>query len=127
MQKFVNIDTISVGGLDAGAGTVALELDIPEEILIKRCVINCVNLENTNPFEVAIVQTDEFGSATSSDRFSKQRLVRTEFGAPGSPVNLDFTLTMRKLAGSSVAVVIFNHGAGANGFITKATYHYLEV
>ena len=127
MQKFVNFDTIGIGGLGAGASTVALELDIPEEILIKRCVINVVNLENQNPFEVSIIQTDEFGTAQSSDRLSKQRLVRTEMGAPGAPVNLDFTLTMRKLAGSSVAVVISNHGPGANGFLTKATYHYLEV
>ena len=127
MQKFVEFDTISVGGLGAGASSVVLEQAIPEEVLVKRCVVNVVNLEGNVPFEVSIIETDQNGSASNSDRLSITRLVRTAMASNQESVNLDFTLTMRKFAGTSIAVIISNHGATGAGFQTKATYHYLEV
>ena len=125
MQKFIATGSTSPGGLGAGAAKIALEIPIPEEVLVKRVIANCIASDG-QPYKVSVIQTDN-GSATSADSMEVNRLVKTNYGTATESSNMDFTLTMRKFAGSSVALVLTNAGASAGGFQYKLTLHYLEV
>ena len=126
MQKFIASGFIAPGGLGAGAGQVALEIPIPEEILVKRIVANVIP-SDAQPVKTSVIQTDSSGSAAVTDTTNVNRLVKTHYATATESTNLDFTLTMRKFAGTSVALVLFNAGAAAGGFQYKLTLHYLEV
>ena len=125
MQKFITSGFTAPGGLGAGAAKIALEIPIPEEILVKRVVANCIGSDG-QPFKLSVVQSDN-GTATTADTLEVNRLVKTHYAAATESCNMDFTLTMRKFAGSSVALVLLNAGASAGGFQYKLTLHYLEV
>ena len=125
MQKFIANGYTAPGGLAAGAAKIALEIPIPEEVLVKRVVANCIGSDG-QPFAINIVQSDN-GTATTADSLEVNRLVKTNYATATESSNMDFTLTMRKFAGSSVALVLTNLGANAGGFQYKLTLHYLEV
>ena len=125
MQKFIVNGFTAPGGLGAGAAKVALEQQIPEEVIIKRIVANCITSDG-QPFAVHVVQTDN-GTAAIADSLEVNRLVKTNYAAATNQINMDFTLTMRKFAGSSVALLLTNLGASAGGFQYKLTLHYIEV
>ena len=125
MQKFIANGFTAPGGLGAGSGKIALEIPIPEEVLVKRVICNVIPSDG-QPFKAAVIQTDN-GTATTGDTLEVNRLVKTNYGTATESVNMDFTLTMRKFAGSSVALVLANAGASAGGFQYKLTLHYLEV
>ena len=125
MQKFIASGFTSPGGLGAGSAKIALEIPIPEEVLVKRVIANCIGSDG-QPFKLSVVQSDN-GTATTADTMEVNRLVKTHYATATESANMDFTLTMRKFAGSSVALVLFNAGASAGGFQYKLTLHYLEV
>ena len=125
MQKFITNGFTAPGGLGAGAAKVALEIPIPEEVLVKRVVANCIGSDG-QPFALHVVQSDN-GTASTADTLEVNRLVKTNYATATESVNMDFTLTMRKFAGSSVALILTNAGASAGGFQYKLTLHYLEV
>ena len=125
MQKFTTAGFTSPGGLGAGSAKVALEIPIPEEILVKRVVANCIASDG-QPFKLIVTQSDN-GTATTADTLEVNRLVRTKYASATEACNMDFTLTMRKFAGSSVALILSNAGASAGGFQYKLTLHYIEV
>ena len=77
--------------------------------------------------KTSVIQTDSTGSAAVSDTVNVNRLVKTHYATGTESTNIDFTLTMRKFAGTSVALVLFNADAAAGGFQYKLTLHYLEV
>ena len=125
MQKFIASGFTAPGGLGAGSGKIALEIPIPEEVLVKRVVANCIGSDG-QPFALHVVQSDN-GTASTADTLEVNRLVKTNYATATESVNMDFTLTMRKFAGSSVALILTNAGASAGGFQYKLTLHYLEV
>ena len=126
MQKFIATGFIPPATLAAGAGQVALEIPIPEEILVKRVVANVLPSDG-KLFSAHVIQTDSNGSAAAGDVVNVNRLVRTHYATGTEAANLDFTITMRKFAGTSVALIVYNNDAAAGGFQYKLTLHYLEV
>ena len=128
MQKFIQAGIVSV---NAGTSVQALSLQIPEEVIIKRIVLNTVIRSSVSDatdgaFCASVCQNDSF-NPDLGDELDVNRLVRSAVGTPGSPVNLDHTITMRKLAGSGISVIL-NNSSGANeSYYVKLTLHYLEV
>ena len=128
MQKFVFEDQVSVS---AGTGLTALSFQIPEEVIIKRIVLNSCLYTSTSQvgqgnFIASVCQNDSFNPALT-DATDENRLVRSAAGTPYTPINLDHTITMRKLAGSGISVILNNVGGTDEGYYVKLTLHYLEV
>ena len=128
MQKFVQQSTTAVS---SGANTRVINLEIPEEVIIKRIVLNVTpNSAVTNFTEAAFIasvcQNDSF-NPDAGDSTDENRLVRSICGNAVSPANLDHTITMRKLAGSGISVQLENVGVSSESFVCKLTLHYLEI
>ena len=128
MQKFVQQDTLAVS---SGATFNALSLQIPEEVIIKRIVLNVVCRSSATGFTdgafiASVCQNDSF-NPTTGDATDENRLVRSGCGVGSAPLNLDHTITMRKLAGSGISVVLENVGVTSESYEVKLTLHYLEV
>ena len=128
MQKFVQQDIIAVA---SGATLTPINLQIPEEVVIKRIVLNVVQTSSSGgitegAFLASVCQNDSF-NPTASDALDENRLVRSVCGNGGHPANLDHTITMRKLSGSGISVTLQNAGSTSESYLTKLTLHYLEV
>ena len=129
MQKFIQgARNFAVTGTNSA---IALNLTIPEEVIIKRFVLQVVQSTPTTSdedgaFIASIIQTDN-NTPDLADADDTNRLVRSGCGSVNSPLNLDDTITMRKLAGSSVAVVLENVSGSSESYAVKLTLHYLEV
>ena len=129
MQKFIDASTVSV---PAGETAVGLDITVPEEIVVKRITAHALPFlsaeqNNDNPFCLAVTQSDT-GSAQTTDIDEPNRLVRSEFGNTNSPGNLDYTLTMRKLDGSGIHLLIQNlELASQVTYHVRLVVHYLEI
>ena len=128
MQKFVLQDIVSVS---AGSKLQAISLPIPEEVIIKRIVLNsvcrsAVSQASDGSFIASVCQNDSF-NPTVDDDLDENRLVRSQAGNGNHPVNLDHTITMRKLAGSGISVILDNSSASSESYLVKLTLHYLEI
>ena len=99
-----------------------------DEILIKRIRISVLDAVPNSPqsgVKVYVCQLDDPTTANpATDVLSETRLVTFKFGT--SFVNLDQTITMRKLAGSCVKVYA-DTVAGIHNFKCHSVLHYLEV
>ena len=133
MQKFIASTNIVVPTVIPQQSELnVLDFAIPEEIVVKRFVVN-VNPGVTGTTEadhgsclVSLVQSDN-GVSAAGDPLDPNRLIRSASGTPGSPVNLDETITMRKLAGSGIHLYIANLSTSNESYGAKVTLHYLEV
>ena len=128
MQKLIQSDTIAVS---AGQNVRPISLEIPEEIVVKRIVLNVVLTSQVTDFTsgafiASVCQNDSF-NPDADDSIDENRLVRSAAGTPGTPVNLDHTITMRKLTGSGLSVQLKNLSASDESYYVKLTLHYLEV
>ena len=123
--------------LSTSGASIPVTLTLPEEVIVKRIVASCVVMSDMNntagvptpvPFELAVVQADEAGALQVNDYNSPQRLVKKHLGTAMTPVNIDHTITMRKLAGSTVGLVLINHTlvSPSKEFYVALTIHYLE-
>ena len=112
--------------------TVALQeiasFTFDDEILIKRIrcsVIDAIPNSPTSGVKVYVCQLDDPSTANApTDVLSANRLVTFQFGM--GVVNLDQTITMRKLAGSCVKVYA-DVVDGIHNYKTHCVLHYLEV
>ena len=132
MQKFT-ISTDPALPFVVPSGTEARVLDflIPEEIIVKRIVVNVnavttASHANDGSFCLSVCQSDS-NNAAAGDPLDENRLIRSWSGAPGAPANLDTTITMRKLAGSGVHLYLANVSNSNESYYAKFTIHYLEV
>ena len=127
MQKFVQQDIYAV---NAGTKLTCASLQIPEEVIIKRIVLNVLPRSaatGTDGAFIASVCQNDSSNPTISDDLDENRLVRSACGTAGAPVNLDHTITMRKLAGSGISVIVDNASSTSESYLVKLTLHYLEV
>ena len=132
MQKFTQSTNIAIPlVIPAYSEVRVLDFVIPEEIIVKRFVVN-VNVASSavgiddGTFNASLCQSDS-NNADAGDPLDENRLIRSASGSPGTPLNLDETITMRKLAGSGVHLYIANVSNSAESYFVKATLHYLEV
>ena len=128
MQKLLQQD---IQAVSAGGSLRILSFQIPEEIVIKRIVLNVVQTTTSGnvsdgAFIASVCQNDSF-NPDAGDSLDANRLVRSVCGNGVSPANLDHTITMRKLAGSGISVEIQNAGSSSESYLAKLTLHYLEV
>ena len=127
MQKFIQAD---IQAVSAGSKARLLNLSIPEEVIIKRIVLQTVVASAASgedgSFIASVCQNDSFNPGTDDD-MDENRLVRSGCGSVGSPLNLDHTITMRKLAGSGISVIVDNVSGTSESYAVKLTLHYLEV
>ena len=131
MQKL--IETQGVFICPAASTAIALNMDIPEECLIKRIVCNVVQ-SGTNAGTpsvddeafLATVTRSDAGTAVASDLTEVNRIVRARAGGAWQACTLDFTLTMRKLAGSGVHLIISNLSSTDSNYYVSLIVHYLE-
>ena len=131
MQKFVQ-QTLTNLVISAGTQVRALDFDIPEEIIVKRFVIQVLPaVTGAASVEdgvcIASLCQSDSNNPDAGDPLDSNRLIRSACGSPGTPINLDETITMRKLAGSGVHLYIQNVSASSESYIAKVTLHYLEV
>ena len=128
MQKFV---ATSIDSISAGANTRTVSLPIPEEIVVKRLVLQVIPVSAatglTNGAFIASICQNDSNNPDAGDSVDENRLVRSVCGNAGTPANLDHTITMRKLAGSGVTVQVENLSGTSESYATKLTIHYLEV
>ena len=131
MQKFTHQGNVI---LPAGAADVLHDFDIPEEVVVKRCILTVVPVaaggatgSGESGFFVAIVQ-NQSGNAATVDSVDPLKLVRHAGGSLNAPVNIDFTISMRKLAGSTVSAIITSIDlVNQTEVFFKFTIHYLEI
>ena len=129
MQKFVSQAT---GFAVASGGNLRpINLEIPEEVVVKRLVLNVVCSSQASGFTdgafiATICQNDSF-NPDAGDDLDENRIVRSICGSASSVANLDHTITMRKLAGSGLSVQLRNVSATSESYTVKLTVHYLEV
>lgn len=129
MQKFVvQMTPLPIA---AGASVRVLDIPIPEEVIVKRFVVNTLcsvtgGTDEDGSFIASLCQSDSNNPA-AGDPLDTNRLIRSGAGTIGSPLNLDETITMRKLAGSGVHLYIDNVGNTTETYAAKLTLHYLEV
>ena len=99
-----------------------------DEILIKRIRISLIDAVPNSPtsgVKVYVCQLDDPTTANpATDVNSETRLVTFQFGL--GVINLDQTITMRKLAGSCVKVYA-DVVDGIHNFKSHSVLHYLEV
>ena len=134
MQKFTaSLDRSSAVVLDSGASARLLDFPIPEEIIVKRFVVQvlpAVNSTSAAPNEgiciVSLCQSDS-NNPDAGDPLDSNRLIRSACGTNSTPINLDETITMRKLAGSGIHLFVENMSSNAEAYVAKVTLHYLEV
>ena len=133
MQKFVQqIPAAAPIAITAGNQSRVLDFAIPEEIIVKRFVVQvCPAVTGAASVEdgvciVSLCQSDS-NNPDAGDPLDENRLIRSACGSPGSPVNLDETITMRKLAGSGIHLYIENVSQSSESYVAKVTLHYLEV
>ena len=128
MQKFVQQATGFA--VSSGGNLRPINLEIPEEIVVKRLVLNVVcstaNGISEGAFVATICQNDSF-NPDAGDALDPNRIVRSGCGSGSSVLNLDHTITMRKLAGSGLSVQLNNVSATSESYTVKLTVHYLEV
>ena len=132
MQKFTQSTDVALPMVIPGYTEVrVLDFIIPEEVIVKRFVVN-VNVASSasgiddGSFCASLVQSDS-ANAAAGDPLDENRLIRSASGTAGTPLNLDDTITMRKLAGSGVHLYIANVSNSSESYFVKATLHYLEV
>ncbi len=98
-----------------------------DEVLIKRLRISIVDQSPNSPTsgcKLYVCQVDDPATANAAtDILSENRLVTFKFGL--GVVNLDQTITMRKLAGSAV-IVYADTVTGSHNYHTHCVLHYLE-
>ena len=129
MQKFV---TQATGfAVSSGGNLRPINLEIPEEIVVKRLVLNVVCSSSASGFTdgafvATICQNDSF-NPDAGDDLDANRIVRSICGSASNAANLDHTITMRKLAGSGLSVQLRNVSATSESYTVKLTVHYLEV
>ena len=113
-----------------GATTRIADIQIPEEVIVKRFVVNLMTLSSTTfvdgNFLAALTQSDS-NNPDANDPTDPNRLIRASCGTASTPVNLDNTITMRKLAGSGVHLFVHNLSASSDSYAGQLTLHYLEV
>ena len=134
MQKFTqSIDRASAVVIASGATVRLLDFAVPEEIIVKRFVVQVLPLSNSTSQAgaegsciISLCQSDSNNPA-AGDPTDENRLIRSACGTATSPINLDETITMRKLAGSGVHLFVENLSAAAESYSAKVTLHYLEV
>ena len=129
MQKFTQQATGFA--VSSGGNLRPISLEIPEEIVVKRLVLNvCVSSGTSGftdgAFVATICQNDSF-NPDAGDDLDPNRLVRSICGSASSAANLDHTITMRKLAGSGLSVQLRNVSGTGESYTVKLTVHYLEV
>ncbi len=130
MQKFVlNDDQIAIS---AQSSSRVLDFPIPEEVIVKRFVIQVLpGISGTTSSDqgmciVSLCQSDS-NNPDAGDPLDSNRLIRSACGSVSTPVNLDETITMRKLAGSGVHLYVQNASTTNESYAVKCTLHYLEV
>ena len=132
MQKFVaTVPSIVVG---SGTTDIVLLIDIPEEVIIKRVISNVVQVGTNAPtpgiddeaFLTTVCQGDD-ATMTSSDAGNANKIVRAKVGGAWQGCTQDFTLTMRKLRGSTVGLAVSNLSSNNSIFYVSLIVHYLEV
>ena len=134
MQKFTSNANVV---LSTSGSSVPVSITLPEEVIVKRIIASCVmqgdfsnsaGADTPCPFELAVVQADEAGALSVNDADSPQRLVKKHLGTAFTPVVIDQTITMRKLSGSCVGLVLRNHTLASppKDFYVELTIHYLE-
>ena len=134
MQKFTqSLDRSNAVTIPSDGEVRLLDFQLPEEIIIKRFVVQVLPAVNSTSSAgaegtciVSLCQSDSNNPA-AGDPLDENRLIRSACGTAGSPVNLDETITMRKLSGSGVHLYVQNMSGGAESYIAKVTLHYLEV
>ena len=114
------------GLLTTGLQAVAV-FTFDDECLVKRIRISATDSSPTSPpsgCKLYVCQVDDPSTADPvTDVDSEQRLVMFKFGQ-GS-VNINETITMRKLAGSSV-IVYADVVTGTHNYKIHSVLHYLE-
>ena len=130
MQKFVQQSPPA--SIANGVTARLLDFTIPEEIIVKRFVIQVlpgvtgVTAASDGLFLATLAQSDS-NNPSSGDPLDENRIIRSGCGSVGTPLNLDDTITMRKLAGSGLHVYVENVSPTAELYVVKCTIHYLEV
>ena len=131
MQKL--IETQGAVLVPAASSGLVLDMDIPEECIVKRVVCNVVQL-GTNAitpgvddeaYLCTVTQSDD-GTASIADQTSVNRIVRARTGGAWTPCILDFTLTMRKLTDSGIHLIISNLSSTDSTYYVSLIIHYLE-
>ena len=130
MQKFTQ--QTAAASIANGVSTRLLDFTIPEEIVVKRFVIQVVPAVTgatawSDGLCIASFTQSDSNNPDAGDPLDSNRLVRSGTGSVGSPLNLDDTITMRKMAGSGLHVYVENLGPTTELFVCKCTIHYLEV
>ena len=130
MQKFTQ-QTGQVA-ISAGNSSRVLDFPIPEEIIVKRFVVQvCCAVTGAASVEdglcIASLCQSDSNNPAATDPLDENRLIRSAAGSPGTPINLDETITMRKLSGSGVHLYLENVSASSEAYVAKVTLHYLEV
>ncbi len=134
MQKFTqSLNRASALVIGSDAEVRMLDFPIPEEIIIKRFVVQVLpavtstsSAGNEGVCIASLCQSDSNNPA-AGDPLDENRLIRSACGTAGTPINLDETITMRKLAGSGIHLYVQNLSGANESYIAKVTLHYLEV
>ncbi len=134
MQKFTqSLSRASAVVIPSGASVRLLDFAVPEEIIVKRFVVQvlpAINASSSTAAEgsclVSLCQSDSNNPA-AGDPTDENRLIRSACGNQAAPINLDETITMRKLAGSGIHLFVENLTGADESYVAKVTLHYLEV
>ena len=132
MQKLY--DSTAGFVMNSNTSQVQCTIAIPEEVIVKRIVANLIPIGAgatpsfaEGPSLLSVTQSDDT-AALAADSSSPVKLIRQRAGGWNGIV-IDETITMRKLAGSSVSLVCANLGGSAQAttYFCSLTLHYLEV